>query len=96
MRDFKEYSIIYQLGNKTILVHKSDCHYSVLLEDDKAYTEVIVSSDKMDEAMKFPASEETTWVGQFRLLFGNYDGFDYFIKFCDENYVPTRTFVWSK
>lgn len=96
MKDYKEYSKVYELGNKTILVYKSDCHYSVLLEDDKCYTEVIVSSKAMDAAMKFPAADETTWLGQFRLLFGNYDGFEYFIKFCQDNYVATKTYVWPK
>lgn len=96
MRDLKEYSLIYQLRNRTILVRKSDCHYSVLLEEDDAYTEVIVSSEEMNEALDFPAAEEVTWVERFRLLFGNYNGFDYFITFCDDNDVSTRTYVWPK
>ena len=96
MKDSKEYSTIYNLGYRTLSVHKDVCHYSVLFEDKDAYTEVIVSSNAMDEAMKFPASDELSWVGQFKLLFGNYDGFDYFIKFCEDNYVATKTYVWEK
>ena len=96
MKDENEYSVIYQLGKKSLRVHKDDRHYSVILEDDKGYSEVVVPSEAMDEAMRFPAADEITWAGQFRLLFGNYDGFDYFVKFCKDNYVATKTYFWSK
>lgn len=96
MKDTREYSTIYHLGYKTILVHKDGSHYSVLLEDKDAYTEVIVPSQALDDAMSFPAADETTWVGRFRMLFGNYDGFDHFIKFCKDNYLTTKTYVWTK
>ncbi len=96
MKDTNEYSTIYQLGKRNLRVHKDECHYSVLLEEGETYTEVIVPREAMDEAMKFPAAEEITWVGQFKLLFGNYDGFEYFVKFCEDNYVSTKTFFWEK
>ena len=96
MKDTNEYSKIYELGKKALYVHRDDCHYSFLLEDDKAYNEVIVSRNAMDDAMAFPNAEDITWTGRFRLLFGNYDGFDYFVKFCKDNYVATKTFVWDK
>jgi len=96
MKDSKEYSTLYHLGKKTLLVHKDECHYSVVLEEDDAYSEIIVSRKSVDEAMCFPAADELTWDGRFKLLFGNYDGFEYFIKFCDDNSIETMTFTWPK
>ena len=95
MKDIKEYSIIYQLGKRTLFAHKDECHYCILLEEGNTYTEVIVSRKAMDEAMNFPAADELTWTGQFRLLFGNYDGFDNLIKFCGDNSVETKTYIWN-
>jgi hypothetical protein len=95
MKDTKEYTKIYQLGNKALYVHKGDCHYSFLLEEGNTYSEVIVSKHEMDDAFDFPAADELTWVGKFELLFGNYDGFDHFVQFCDEHGVETKTYVWD-
>lgn len=95
MKDTNEYSQIYQLGKRTLYVHKDECHYSFLLEEGTEYSEVIVSKHAMDDAIDFPAADELTWVGRFKLLFGNYDGFDNFIKFCDDNGVETKTYLWD-
>ena len=96
MKDPNEYCILYQLGKKTLMAHKDECHYSIVLEQDEGYTEVIVSAEALDNAMKIPDADNITWAGQLKLLFGNYDGFEYFTKFCDENYVETKTFFWEK
>ena len=95
MKDTSEYTKIYKLGNKALYVHKGECHYSFLLEEGDTYSEVIVSKHEMDDAFDFPAADELTWVGKFELLFGNFDGFDYFVQFCDEHGVETKTYVWD-
>ena len=51
MKDPKEYCTLYHLGKKTLMAHKDECHYSIVLEQDNGYTEVIVPIEALDIAM---------------------------------------------
>jgi hypothetical protein len=103
MRDTNHYTIIYSLGYRKLMFLKEGGSYSILSEDKSpdnpdvmAYTEVIVPADALEEAISVPSSDEEATVGEkMQLLFGNYDGFDNFIKFCDENNIETMTLFWD-
>ena len=47
MKAPNEYCTLYHLGNKTLMAHKDECHYSIVLEQDDGYIEVIFLTQKI-------------------------------------------------
>ena len=95
MMNLNDYTVIYKYANKQILVNKTDYNYSLVAKDGDACTEILVSAEEMDESMTFPEADKLSWKKQFELLFGNRNGFDGLIKYCDENEIGTQIYNWD-
>lgn len=93
--DLRDYTVIYKDADRQILVNKSEFNYSLFANDGDAYTEILVSAEEIDNSMTFPEAEKMSWKKQFELLFGNKNGFDGLIKYCDENEISTQILNWD-
>ena len=95
MMDLRDYTVIYKDADRQILVNKSEFNYSLVAKDGDAFTEILVSAEEIDNSMTFPEAEKMSWKKQFELLFGNKNGFDGLIKYCDENEISTQILNWD-
>ncbi|MBO4818249.1 MAG: hypothetical protein J5498_08240 [Bacteroidales bacterium] len=95
MMDLSDYTVIYKDADRQILVNKTEFNYSLVAKDGDAYTEILVSAEEIDNTMTFPEAERMSWKQQFKLLFGNKNAFDCFIKYCDENEISTQILNWD-
>ncbi|MBO8478192.1 MAG: hypothetical protein IAB80_04840 [Bacteroidetes bacterium] len=95
MMDLRDYTAIYKDADRQILVNKSEFNYSLVAKDGDAFTEILVSAEEIDNSMTFPEAEKMSWKKQFELLFGNKNGFDGLIKYCDENEISTQILNWD-
>lgn len=93
--DLRDYTAIYKDADRQILVNKSEFNYSLVAKDGDAFTEILVSAEEIDNSMTFPEAEKMSWKKQFELLFGNKNGFDGLIKYCDENEISTQILNWD-
>lgn len=97
MKDENCYTELYRLGNKTLMFLRDTgtCSFLERTYDSKNevinYKEVLVPEEALDESTQIPTSCEMTMEGRMKLLFGNYDGMDHFIQFCDEQGIETMT-----
>jgi len=97
MKDENEYCEIYSLGRRKLMYLKVTGSYSFVERDwnhEKdmwVYREVIVPAADLEEAINIPTSDEMITSGKMKLLFGNYDGMDHFVDFCDDNNIDTMT-----
>lgn len=104
MKDENDYCEIYSCGPLHLYYLKSEGRVSFLerkinLKEGVKYwmyTEVIVPSEQLLEAIEIPSSYETGESSKMQLLFGNLEGMKHFTDFCDENGVETKTFIWEE
>ena len=100
MRSENEYTIIYECGLRRREMFLDDGGSLSFVEasgtkDAESYTEVIVQSSDLHNALDNPALEGSTFTGKMRMLFGCYNGLENFQMFCDEKGIDTMTMIWK-
>ena len=102
MIDTNHYTIIYDNSQRSLMYLREGGSYSFLCEDRgpddhdvRAYQEIIVPANDLEEAIDIPSSEVSSIKEKMTLLFGNCDGFENFVSFCDQNKIETMTLFWD-
>lgn len=95
MKNFRDYNLFYEDITIRLGYLKIEGSYSIVKSDKDGYVEVIVAAEELEKALVFPSSCESTFIGKMELLFGNMSGFECFIRFCDQENIESRTFVWE-
>lgn len=95
MKDFNDYNLFYQESHVRLGYLRIEGTYSIVKSDKDGYYEVLVEKEKLEESLIIPGSCELTFTGKMEVLFGNMSGFEYFIRFCEQENIDTRTFYWE-
>lgn len=99
MKDISQYTKIYDGSGHREMFLTEDGSISFLevsySRDTESYTECIVSSESLTDALDNEALNGSTFTGKMAMLFGNYDGLQRFQQFCDEKGIDTMTLLWD-
>lgn len=99
MKDISQYTKIYDGSGRREMFLKEDGSISFLevsyTRDAESYTECIVPSGLLVDALDKEALNGSNFTGKMAMLFGNYDGLQRFQQLCDENGIDTMTLLWD-